>query len=65
MADCPCKGCQDRKLGSHGPCERYQQWKADYEAGKPDPPEFTMTDKARHAWWWRIKHRERRGRKYE
>lgn len=26
---CPCKACENRKLGCHGSCEQYQQWTAD------------------------------------
>ena len=29
---CPCRGCHDRKLGCHGFCERYQEWKARNDA---------------------------------
>ena len=24
----PCKDCHERKLGCHGRCEKYQDWKA-------------------------------------
>lgn len=25
--NCPCRDCPDRKLGCHGMCRRYQEWK--------------------------------------
>lgn len=25
---CPCKGCEQRKVGCHGSCEAYQAWTA-------------------------------------
>ena len=25
-----CKGCTDRKVGCHAECERYKQWKKEY-----------------------------------
>lgn len=28
---CPCRGCEERILLCHGRCERYQQWKNEYE----------------------------------
>ena len=28
----PCKGCYDRKLGCHGVCTRYQDWKIERAA---------------------------------
>ena len=24
---CPCRGCEDRKLGCHGVCTKYEDWK--------------------------------------
>ena len=32
----PCKGCADRSVGCHGACERYKQFKADFEAAKAE-----------------------------
>lgn len=32
----PCKHCADRKVGCHGACERYKQFKADFEAAKAE-----------------------------
>lgn len=26
MRECPCHGCEERVLGCHGKCERYQKW---------------------------------------
>jgi hypothetical protein len=26
----PCKGCLDRRLGCHGVCRSYQDWKKEY-----------------------------------
>ena len=28
---CPCKGCDNRKLGCHGFCEGYKAWSAERE----------------------------------
>jgi hypothetical protein len=28
---CPCRGCTERILLCHGRCERYQEWKKEYE----------------------------------
>ena len=28
---CPCKGCTDRKLGCHGMCRKYQEWKKEHD----------------------------------
>lgn len=27
----PCKGCQERTLTCHGFCEKYKEWKAEYD----------------------------------
>ena len=27
MNKCPCKGCEKRKLGCHGFCDQYKQWR--------------------------------------
>lgn len=32
----PCKHCTDRKVGCHGDCERYRQYKADFDAAKAE-----------------------------
>lgn len=31
MVTAPCKGCQDRHLGCHGTCEKYQEYKKIHE----------------------------------
>ena len=28
MKNAPCKGCEDRRLGCHGKCEKYKAWRA-------------------------------------
>ncbi|MCR4886288.1 MAG: hypothetical protein K5919_05170 [Clostridiales bacterium] len=28
MKNAPCKGCEDRRLGCHGKCEKYRAWRA-------------------------------------
>ena len=28
----PCRDCNDRAVGCHGRCERYQEWKRDRDA---------------------------------
>ena len=28
---CPCRGCPDRTITCHGVCERYQDWKKNYD----------------------------------
>lgn len=39
---CPCKGCTDRRAGSkdspscHASCERYNEWREQFTAYKPD-----------------------------
>ena len=30
----PCRECQDRQVGCHGKCERYQHYKKNLEAAK-------------------------------
>ena len=32
----PCKGCEDRAVGCHGKCERYEQYKAELAAAKAE-----------------------------
>ncbi len=32
----PCKNCTDRKVGCHGDCERYKQFKADLASAKAE-----------------------------
>ena len=34
--DSPCKDCEDRTVGCHSICERYNNWKAD-STEKPKP----------------------------
>lgn len=31
---CPCYGCEDRKQGCHGSCERYKKWSAELSEQK-------------------------------
>lgn len=28
---CPCKGCQDRYVGCHSECDKYKEWRAEYD----------------------------------
>ena len=32
--NCPCKGCLDRKLGCHGFCRAFEDWKIEETARK-------------------------------
>lgn len=32
MRPCPCNGCEDRQIGCHGKCERYNDWKKERAA---------------------------------
>lgn len=32
----PCVDCEDRKVGCHSTCERYQEWLAEYQKTKQE-----------------------------
>ena len=48
---CPCKGCDNRKLGCHGRCKEYHAWQNDNERKKKWLAENTtlVNDAAMHA----------------
>ena len=54
---CPCRGCTERILLCHGRCEKYQNWKKEYEESKTDFRDMPDMSKAmkRHIWrkWMR------------
>lgn len=54
MTDCPCRGCEDRKFLCHSSCERYKQWKTEYETitqGLKAEKEYTGNDVNRRRYW--------------
>ena len=53
MKMCPCKECEERKVGCHAKCEDYKEWKAEYEKAKE------RDNKSRHIEYGSIAYRTR------
>ena len=40
----PCKGCEDRVIGCHSVCERYNTWKAERDEIKKELTKIAMQE---------------------
>ena len=43
---CPCKGCFVRKLGCHGFCVKYQEWKEKMDVRREEDRQWRNTSNA-------------------
>jgi hypothetical protein len=62
--ECPCRGCEDRKLLCHSSCRLYQEWKADFEAMKEGKPDYdaTWSERSKRRAWRNMRFSQRKYR---
>ncbi len=61
--ECPCRDCGDRKVGCHGTCEKYKEWKVQNDELNKKARKIRESQRCDSIWWdqhWKKKRRKYR-----